>query len=475
MSSQKAAVLLLALLLVLLACSNAQQPVVEVGKAFKAYGNKDPDHRPERRKVGEVVVTFDRLPAKMSFNMPSFPCLVTENGISYYNGWTETYDDAAGVGSCEPLMDQDNVHSRMWIESQNDARIVIRWRAALVSSKGIIAHNDEPQVAPYGPGDWVDEKYIIYPDGIHVRHSTIYTYFAPEAKPFGWDRDPPNYIFEFQEMLFYGYGRPGYLPEDDIETDALTLIQLSGAHTTISYDPYPIHFEPEEDDLYAAFGDFRDANIFVANTKSEYRPFTIGRPEGVSLSPYAPERETRRGIFQSWPQEPVRGEGYDGAALGHMVLRTFYNKTETTISQVYLSGFTNATEPEKTLAPLGRSWLWPPALKIAPGNRGKSYGYDLSQRAYLIEAEPTQTGIVFDIAASDVNPLYNPVFLVNRWGKRDAVLEVNGAVVEKGADYRIGYYEILELGDGRTWQDVLVVWVLGKSIKPATLTLSKVD
>jgi hypothetical protein len=320
------------------------------GFEFKAVGNTDPDLRTPKNKRGEVVITFDLLPTKMSFNLPSFPCLVTENNISYYNGWTETYDEAAGEGSCEPLMDRENVYSRMWIENQNDARIVVRWRAALVSSDGIIAHKDAPTVSPYGPGDWVDEWYIIYPDGVHVRKSRVYTYFAPQSKPFGWDRDPPNYIFEFQEMLFLG--ERGHLPEDDIQTKALTLIKMNGDHATFSYDPYPIHFEPEEEELYAAFGEFWNANMFVVNTKSEYHPFTIGREEGVSISPYAPERRTRHGIFQSWPQNPNRHEGYHGAALGYIILRTFYQKTDTTLTQIYLSGFTNSIKPHTVLTPL---------------------------------------------------------------------------------------------------------------------------
>ena len=107
---------------------------------FNAEGNTDPDHRAPRRKKGEVVVTFDLLPTRMNFNLPSFPCLVTENNISYYNGWTETYDAAAGVGSCEPLMDRDNVYSRMWIESPKMMRASLcagggRWSAPAVLSR----------------------------------------------------------------------------------------------------------------------------------------------------------------------------------------------------------------------------------------------------------------------------------------------------------------------------------------------------
>ncbi len=438
---------------------------------FKAEGNTDPDHRADPRKKGEVIVTFDLLPTRMSFNLPSFPCLVTENNISYYNGWTETYDEAAGEGSCEPLMDFENVYSRMWIESQNDARIVVRWRAALVSSEGIIAHRGAPAVSPYGPGDWVDEWYIIYPDGVHIRKSRIYTYFAPHSKPFGWDRDPPNYVFEFQEMLFLG--NPGHLPEEDIQTEALTLVKMNGEHTTISYDPYPVHFEPEEEELYAAFGEFRNSNMFVINTRSEYHPFTIGREEGVSISPYAPEREKRKGIFQSWPQTPDKEEGYHGAALGHIIHRTLYEKTENTITQIYLSGFTSSTEPHNVLVPLARSWLRAPELKLIKDIQAEVYGYDPAQRAYLIEARDMEKpGLIqLEMDASEASPVVNPAFLINNWGTADALLELNGSEITRGNRFRTGYYDTLEMDDGNQWKDVLVVWIQTQSTQPVQINL----
>ncbi|UCE62898.1 MAG: hypothetical protein JSU59_08420, partial [Nitrospirota bacterium] len=438
---------------------------------FEARGNTDPDHRAPAQKRGEVVVSFDLLPTQMSFNLPSFPCLVTENDISYYNGWTETYDEAAGGGSCEPLMDRDNVYSRMWIESQNDARIIVRWRAALVSSAGIIAHKDAPVVSPYGPGDWVDEWYIIYPDGVHVRKSKIYTYFAPHSKPFGWDRDPPNYIFEFQEMLFLG--QRGRIPEDDIQTKALILIKMNRDHTTVSYDPYPVHFEPEEDELYAAFGAYAKANIFVVNTKSEYHPFTIGREEGVSISPYAPERRRRRGIFQSWPQNPNREDGYHGAALGHIILRTFYKKTDTTLTQIYLSGFTKSAEPSAELVPLAKSWLYPPEIRLIDPVTASKVGYDPAQRAYLVDCMQgrREQVIQFEIMATENSPIVNPAFLINNWGKTDVVLELNESGMEQGTDFRFGHYDSLDVDDGRRWEDVLIVWVRAKSFRPARIKI----
>ncbi len=437
---------------------------------FKAVGNFDPDHKAERGRRGEIIVTFDQLPTQMNFCLPSFPCLVTENGIHYYNGWTETYDEAAGEGSCEPLMDWPNTYSRMWIESQNDARIVVAWRAALVSSEGIIAHKDAPQVAPYGPGDWVDERFIIYPDGVHVRHSKIYTYFAPTSKPFGWDRDPPNYIFEFQEMLFLGTGN---MPEQDIQTEALTLIKMDGSAKTVSYDPYPIHFDPEEEDLYHSFGDFWNANAFVVNTRSRYHPFTIGRDEGVSISPYAPERKTRKYTFQSWPQEPITDEGYHGVALGHIIHRTLYEKTDTTISQIYLSGFTDLTEPQVFISTLGRSWLNAPELWLKEGSNTLYHGYEPAERAYLLTNSQAED-IHVTLEASSGSPVMNPTFIITGWKTGGAKVTLNEMELTSGRDLRVGFYHQNDIHGLGTVQDVLVVWLRRTSTEPLSISIQRI-
>jgi len=432
-------------------------------QTFEAEGNIDPEHRAPSEKRGEVVVTFDLLPTKMSFNLPSFPCLVTENNISYYNGWTETYDSEIGGGSFEPLMDFNNLYSRMWIESQNKARIVVRWCGALCNPDGIIAHTDVPSGSPYGDGDWMDEWYIIYPDGVHVRKSRIYTYYAPVSRPFGWNREPPNYVHEFQEMLFLGDEEDaGHVPEDDINIEALTLIKMNGDFTSISYDSYPIHSEPTEEELYAAFGEFSNANIFVVNTKSVYHPFTIGREAGVSVSPYAPESWPLPRIFQSWPDYPDPDSGYEGAALGHMINREHYKKTKNTLTQIYLSGWTNSSQPDTMLVPLGKSWLYAPAIDVLSGC--ESIGYDQSQRAYVIVAKDEM--MTFTLNGSSESPIYNPCFLIKNWNTDTAPeISINGHSQTWGTNNRYG----LELNEFEVHE--AVIWIMKKANSPFTLTV----
>lgn len=131
-------------------------PVATAQSEFNAVGPAEPVKLPPREKAA-VKVTFELLPTRMEFDLPAFPCMVTENNIKYSNFWAETYEPRIGGGSFEPLFDRRNRYARMWIERQSDARIVVRVRGALCNTEEQIAHADIPSGSPYGKGDWVDE------------------------------------------------------------------------------------------------------------------------------------------------------------------------------------------------------------------------------------------------------------------------------------------------------------------------------
>ena len=180
---------------------------IEAQTQFSAKGLSAPiEMKPHQQ--GVVEVHFDMLPTSMRFNAPAYPCLVTVNDIQYSNGFAETYDprldpDAVET-SFEPAFDDFNQYARMWIECQHDARIIVRVRGALVSDEGKqIAHTDVSSGSPYGAGDWVDEWYYIYPDGVHTRHVKIYTGLASRSIPFGSNREPPRVIHEFMEAMVF--------------------------------------------------------------------------------------------------------------------------------------------------------------------------------------------------------------------------------------------------------------------------------
>ena len=352
-------------------------------REFKAVGPTQPVKLQRSQFKGAIKVSFDLLPTSMSFDLPWNYCMVTQNGIKFSTLAAETYDPrdfdgTGGAASFEPGMDREGRYVRAWIEHQSDARIVVRIRYALANNLYDIAFPDIPSGSPYGKGDWVDEWFYIYPDGVHTRHMKIYTGLAPVSRPFGFDREPPNVVHEFMELNVRGL--PGHKPTDDIEIEALTLIRLLGSHSEavipagiskkISYKPYP-----------DGFGEFRDASIILLNLKSEYKPFTIGLPYGVRVQPYSPE-DALPHVFQTWGYSERRGYS---SSLGHMLNFWHYRRTDNTLEQVYLHGMTSAENPVKQLVPLAWSWVVAPRLQMEGFKPDYGvYTYDTAQKAYIV-------------------------------------------------------------------------------------------
>jgi hypothetical protein len=394
--------------------------------------------------------------------------MVTENDIHYSNGWTETYDPKAS-SSCEVLWDRESRYARMWIESQNPARIVVRVRAALCDPDGRIAHSDIPSGSPYGKGDWTDEWYYIYPDGTHTRLVRIYTGLAEQSLTVTDEtfrgippirEIPPNVVHEFQEEFIFGLS--GHMPEDDIDLAPLTLIMMDGRSKTIPYQPYPKNF-----------GEFIKANIKVVNLKSRYRPFIICIPHGIENEPYPPEGALPH-VFQTWPREPK--DGYS-ASLGHILNWWHYRRTENILEQVYLSGMTKAKDAVKELLPLAWSWLRPPQLQMSGIEpKYKVQIYDPAQRAYIVPIQgrgPCELEFMLEIheGISELGVpawIINPAFIIKDWGTSGIELRVDGKSVKVGKDFRIGYEQT------HTGTD-LILWVKMKSDKTVKFSLSPVN
>lgn len=450
-------------------CSSA--PLSAASKKFYAVGPSEPvveylqePSSPVPRELRRVAVEvhFDLVPTMMRFSMPCYSCMVTENGIHYSNGWTETYDPKAS-GSCEVPWDKEARYARMWIESQNPARVVVRVHAALADPDGKIAHTDIPSGSPYGKGDWTDGWYYIYPDGTHTRHVRIYTGLAGQSltvtdqtfQGINPVREiPPNVVHEFQEEFIFGQN--GHMPEDDIDLAPLTLIMMDGRSRTIPYKPYP-----------KDFGEFIKANIKVVNLRSQYRPFTICMPYGIENEPYPPEGDLPH-VFQTWPREP-KERGYS-TSLGHALNWWHYRRTENILEQVYLSGMTKAKNPAEELLPLAQSWVRPPQIKmngIKPQYKVRTY--DPAQRAYMLscgDGAPEKFELTLAEAAEGDKQVFveKPAFVIKGWGSADAEVTFNGKKLLAGLGCRIGY----EKSDGAS---NLVIWLNRRSKEAAKITI----
>ena len=445
-------------------------PREAMAERFGAVGNTDPEHRARPSKTGEVVVTFDTMPTRVSFDLPGHIRLITENGIPYTNGATETYITSEGFeegASYESWNDKDNQYSRMWIESQNDARIVVRHRCALVKGDRI-CHQDKPKVAPYGPGNWVDEWYIFHPDGTHIRRVKIWTAVAREA-----GRHGAKYPYELEGMyLWWGAPCKGKMASDHLEDGVITLIKMDGRHRTINLNPYPLK-EREYRRMSGVYGEFSNANIHVINTKSKYRPWRMGRSSRtLSVTPYVPVHKQVQ-LVPCFPPATTKASGYSVAGLGQMNWGGFWQRTDTTISEIWLNGFTTNRDPAQELAAVARSWQAAPKMTVAAGSGVVAQVYSIGERAYLVDATKLDgpKSVQGTIAASDKSPLMTPAFLINNWGGDDAVLEIDGREVPRGADCRMGHYKSLELEGGRIWKDVLIVWAKMSATAPVRFTI----
>jgi len=437
---------------------------------FQAIGNTDPNHQPPPHKQGEVVVTFDTMPTKVSFDLPGHIKLITENGIPYTNGATETYITSEGFhegASYESWNDKENMYSRMWIESQNDARIVVRHRCALIKGDKI-CHQEKPKVAPYGPGDWTDEWYIFHPDGTHIRRIKIWSAVAREA-----GRHGAKYPYELEGMyLWWGTPCAGKMASDHLEDGVITLIKMNGMQKTINLKPYPLGINDYQR-MASVYGDFADANIHVINTKSEYRPWRMGRwSPTLLMTPYVPVHKQVQ-LVPCFPPATTRASGYSVAGLGQMNWGEFWKLTDTSISEIWLNGFTTNREPAKELAALARFWLNAPKMKITKRNGVVAHGYSVGDLAYIIDvANPDRSREVYaEILASEKSPVINPALLINNWGTGDAELAVNGQAVPRGKDCRFGHYKELELENGQKLKGVLVVWVKARSTRPIKIAV----
>jgi hypothetical protein len=334
----------------------------------------------------------------MAFMPPATAGYFMPQGISFENEWAET---SVNDQCYEVAFDRQ---SAMWIEHQNAARVVVRFRGALVNSAGQVAHAGIESASPYGAGDWADEWYFIYPDGVSVRLVQIYTGLAGEAVAF-WGRD--GTVFETQET-FVSQWNPNHHPREDIDMTALTLVNMAGDWRNISFDPYP----PDE-------GLFNHANIQIVNLLAGYYPFTIVPQGDVDILPYYGPPEDMNHIqsttFVTWPRATSFPNGYT-VALTHIVNWTWYQQTDRTMAQVYLVGvMTEERQPERIAQSvrLARAWQHASVLTITEGGF-RFAGYAMDERAYELDrqsAEPLDLHLTLD--GSPQSPVWNPVFIIH--------------------------------------------------------------
>jgi len=398
----------------------------------------------------DVVVRFENAPYKFIFwrGTSYIPNWVTENNIWYNNEFTET-DDKKTIGCAEPMSDKQCRYSNVRIIESSAARIVVHWRYALVDVTYKLAHIDQRT----GWGDWTDEVFTIWPDGVAVRKIILHSSVI----------DNPHFWHEWQEsIVVMGQGQR---PEDVIQTEAITLANFNAGSHTYSWAA----------EVPRSMSQPQNACIQLVNTKSRYKPFVIVFPEPEAdmklINPFRNCIRRDVSLFPWWNHWPTAQNPSDGRfapaadRASHSSLTNIrwkhYSRTKNTMTKIMLNGMTDKSATD--LALLARSWVMPPKLKIT--SKGYlSNGYDPSQRAYVITADKDPGTLKFTIAASKEHPIANLPLLIKNWGTKRAVLTIDSRRMQE-SDIKTAHVHKLEGTN-------LVIWAKIDRTTPLNVTIT---
>lgn len=390
----------------------------------------------------DVVVEFDNSPIRVVFwrGTRYSPVWVMENGQWMADQSAESFTNEDGC--FEHMLDAKCLYSHVRIIENTPARVVVHWRYIPVSVRQKFSQVDEITGWP----DATDEYYTFYPDGIGVRKVIMYT----SGKPLG----PQETIILCQ---------PGTRPEDNVNMDALTLVNLKGQSQVYSWAAGPPKLDPEKP---------IDPVIQVVNLKSKAKPFLIFEP-GCRMRVFGIEVRGNVSPFPWWNHWPVAQIPSDGRyaqapdRASHFSLAWGGPPIHKGEGLVYWATWiygTTVDSPEK-LADLARSWIKAPDLVLSSGNF-EFLGYDRSQRAYVLRVKEAghPTSLKAVLKANQEQPLHNLCLIIKDWGETDVKVLIDGKKQEKGKGFRAGNIRRMEGND-------LVIWIENKSSKPVNIEI----
>ncbi len=397
----------------------------------------------------DVVINFDENASKFVFwrGTSYIPHWITENGIWYNNEFLETW---SAKGSHEPMSDKRCQFSNVRIIETNDARVVVHWRYALIDNWNEMARVDSLT----GFGEWADELYTIYPDGVATRKITLYS-------------SQPQSAHEWHEgIVVMG---PGQRPEQVLEPEGLTLANMKGETHVYDWSKGI----PTEADKQGYVQLPESANIHVINTKSILKPFVIIDPQAhPKWNIYNGELRRDVSMYPWWNHWPAAQKASDGRYAmdsdyaSHSSLTNAnwdaYELTEDSHTKIMLHGLTS--KKAQDLINLTKSWSKPAKIKLADNSLYAGGYYVPSERAYHVISSKKLATLNFTLEANSDSPIENASIIVKNWGNHDVSLKIDNIPMARSKAFRYGFRDSLEGTD-------LVVWIEKKSIKPLNISL----
>jgi hypothetical protein len=166
-------------------------------------------------------------------------------------------------------------------------------------------------------------------------------------------------------------------------------------------------------------------------------------------------------MFITWPRRGTFKNGDYTSALSHVIKWGWHEKTEKTLTQIYLIGMIDdPTEQQRVdkLVNLAKNWQNAPEL-ILKSDGYKYEGYEIKEKAYILSNTLDNSDLNLSIKSSYERPLINPVFIIKGMDKNKSIrLMIND---EELKNYRAGFED-----------DNLVIWIPLTAIKETSLKLN---
>jgi hypothetical protein len=384
----------------------------------------------------DIVVGFDQHPIRMVFWRGTSYGLstVSENGIWVSDQSPENWTD--GASFAEHMSDKHCRFSHVRLIENTPARVIVHWRVAsnMIDYK-LLTGNDIW-------GDWTDEYYAIYPDGVAVRYQEVRS-------------KTPERLGEViqHEML----NQPGTRPEDNANDQMIVVANLAGQ--TQRYDWSGGRGARKLDP------DISNGGIEYMDLKADYKHYIIGEV-GSYWSPFGlwNENYAKFSCWNHWPvslvpddhRNTVWPDRPSSVCVGNLFpVRHNVGAYQQQVMNLY--GLTNGSAAE--LAPLAKSWAQAPAIQTLADCQDAAYV--TAERAYHLTATGTSPSV--RITASAASPVANVCLVVKNWADTTARLLIDGVAQPAGPNFRQGIDTVGE--------PMLVVWVKRAATAPVTLTL----
>jgi len=396
----------------------------------------------------DIVVQFDGSPVRLVFwrGTRYSPAWVSENNLWMADQSVEAWNNEEGC--FEHMQDRHCVYSHVRVIENTPARVVVHWRYAPVSS-----HDNLWRVDPRtGWGCWIDEYYYIYPDQTAVRNYT-------------WEKGSLGRPRQFQESI--PLTGPGQRQGDVIESDYVTVANLGGDKQVFSYieNPGPEGSKKAPD----------NPSIQRHHLKAKNQPFIVFEPVGrmhylrdMNIASLA-----RAGSCSHWPVGQMRCDGRTQRTIDRATSFLGFPITDPVVHEGDTREWANSLygmndRSFDSLIPLARSWAQAPELRVERdgGARIVVRGYDMAQRAYILECEGAaprtgdSVGVV--LAASPDLPLVNACLVVKNWGDKTPSLSIDGMPSVEGRDIRFGLVPTLSGTN-------LLIWIVRESTSPVRI------